>query len=175
MIVRSPYLRCLAAGLAIAGLACGETGGESSPPPAPAAPTEPAPAAPPPEPAAPPEPAPPAAPSAPDGGAAAATADPAAGAALYQTYCATCHGASGDGDTPFAQALDPPPTTHSNGNYMNTLTDAYLFRLIKEGGAAVGKSPNMAPWGGTLSDAQIRDVIAHIRALANPPYAGATP
>lgn len=98
-----------------------------------------------------------------------------AGAATYRTYCAACHGLTGDGDTPFADSLDPPPTAHSNGAYMNTLRDDYLFRLIKEGGAAVGKSPNMAPWGGSLSDAQIWNVIAHIRSLADPPYEAATP
>jgi len=96
------------------------------------------------------------------------TVDAAAGAATYRTYCAACHGATGDGDTPFAKTLDPPPTAHSNGAYMNALTDDYLFRLISQGGAAVGKSPAMAPWGGALSDAQIRNVIAHIRSLADP-------
>ncbi len=53
---------------------------------------------------------------------------------------------------------------------MNALDDAYLTKVIKEGGAAVGKSPLMAPWGGTLSDAQLADVIAFIRSLADPPY-----
>ena len=28
----------------------------------------------------------------------------------------------------------------------------------------------MAAWGGSLTDAQIRDVIAFIRTLADPPY-----
>ena len=53
---------------------------------------------------------------------------------------------------------------------MNALSDETLFRVISEGGSAVGKSPLMAPWGGTLSDDDIRDVIAFIRTLADPPY-----
>ena len=53
---------------------------------------------------------------------------------------------------------------------MNPLTDDYLFKVIKFGGAAVGKSPMMAPVGGLLSDQQIRNVIAFIRSLAKPPY-----
>jgi mono/diheme cytochrome c family protein len=53
---------------------------------------------------------------------------------------------------------------------MNTLGDDYLFTVIKKGGMAVGKSPNMAPWGGALSDEQIRNVVAYVRSLANPPY-----
>jgi mono/diheme cytochrome c family protein len=35
--------------------------------------------------------------------------------------------------------------------------------VIKNGAAAYGGSALMAPWGGTLSDAQIQDVIAYIR------------
>jgi mono/diheme cytochrome c family protein len=54
---------------------------------------------------------------------------------------------------------------------MNALSDDYLFEVIVKGGAAVGKSPLMAPWGGTLSDDGVRDVIAFIRTLADPPYA----
>jgi mono/diheme cytochrome c family protein len=53
---------------------------------------------------------------------------------------------------------------------MNALSDEYLFRVIKEGGPAVGKSPLMAPWGGVLRDDQIRDVVAFLRSLADPPY-----
>jgi mono/diheme cytochrome c family protein len=47
--------------------------------------------------------------------------------------------------------------------------------VIKLGGPAVGKSPLMAPWGGTLDDQQIRDVIAFVRTLADPPYEGPQP
>ncbi len=53
---------------------------------------------------------------------------------------------------------------------MNELSDDFLFRVIQQGGPSVGKSAMMAPWGGTLSDAQIRDVVAFVRTLAKPPY-----
>lgn len=101
---------------------------------------------------------------------AAVKADVAAGKADYQIFCASCHGPNGDGDGPVAQALDPKPAKHSDGNYMNPLTDDYLFKVIKFGGASVGKSAMMAPLGGSLSDQQIRNVIAFIRTLADPPY-----
>ena len=87
------------------------------------------------------------------------------GAKSYATFCATCHGATGDANTPIAQSLSPPPTRHNDGAYMGTLTDDYLAKVIKEGGAAVGKSPMMPPWGGSLSDAQVRAVVAFIRTL----------
>jgi mono/diheme cytochrome c family protein len=49
---------------------------------------------------------------------------------------------------------------------MKALTDDHLFKVIKDGGAAVGKSPLMAPWGGQLKDPEIWDVVAYIRSLA---------
>jgi len=163
---RVGVLPVLALAVALALLACGDSGEPKTAPPVPV----PAPA-PPPEPGATlaPEPTPLPTPEA-TGGKAPKAVDAAAGAASYTTFCAACHGVGGDGNTPFAQVLQPPPTKHNDGNYMNTLTDDYLFKIIKKGGMAVGKSPNMAPWGGALSDPQIRNVIAYIRTLADPPY-----
>lgn len=96
--------------------------------------------------------------------------DPAAGKAHYQALCAPCHGASGKGDGPAAAALDPKPRNHTDGAYMNTLSDEQLATVIKNGGAAVGKSPLMPPWRDSLNEAQVRDLIAHLRSLAVPPY-----
>ncbi len=92
----------------------------------------------------------------------------APGAVDYGAYCASCHGARGDGDGPLAGALDPRPAKHSDHDAMQALSDEYLFRVIQGGGSAVGKSPLMAPWGGSLSDQQIRDLVAFIRSLSSP-------
>jgi mono/diheme cytochrome c family protein len=153
--------RSLALGLVLVALGCGSE--ESAPAPAPPAP--PAASAPAPEPA--PEAAPAPAPV--------AAADPARGATHYQTLCASCHGPRGAGDGPAGQGLDPRPARHDDGAYMNALSNEHLFKVIEEGGAAVGKSPLMAPWGGALSDDQIRDVVAFVRSLAQPPYTGPQP
>lgn len=96
--------------------------------------------------------------------------DPQQGATHYASLCASCHGARGDGQGPAAAGLNPKPARHDDGTAMNDLSNDYLFKIIKEGGAAVGKSPLMAPWGGTLSDAQIWDVVAFVRSLAEPAY-----
>jgi mono/diheme cytochrome c family protein len=105
----------------------------------------------------------------------AASPDVAEGKQLYATYCASCHGAGGEGDGPVAAGLDPKPAKHTNGEYMNALSNEHLFKVTKEGGPAVGKSPLMAPWGGTLSDAQIWDVVAFMRSLAEPAFEGSVP
>jgi mono/diheme cytochrome c family protein len=107
--------------------------------------------------------------------AAAASPNVAKGATLYAANCASCHGPRGDGDGPVAVALVPKPAKHHDGAYMNKLTNEHLFRVIKEGGPSVGKSPLMAPWGGMLSDKQIWDVVAFVRSIADPPYAGKVP
>jgi mono/diheme cytochrome c family protein len=155
------FVLCLAA----AALACGsDERPDAQPTPASSAtppPAETAPAPPPAAPAAPPE--------------VVAAADPARGAVHYQALCASCHGPRGAGDGPAGQNLDPRPARHDDGAYMNALSNEHLFKVIKEGGAAVGKSPLMAPWGGALSDDQIRDVVAFVRSLADPPYTGPQP
>lgn len=96
--------------------------------------------------------------------------DPKAGKARYDLLCGSCHGTSGKGDGPAAAALTPKPRDHSDGKYMNTLTDKYVFDIIKGGGASAGKSPLMPPWAGQLSDQDIRNLVAYIRSLAVPPY-----
>ncbi len=97
-------------------------------------------------------------------------ADASRGQAQYAALCASCHGRRGGGDGPLAATLDPKPAQHDDGAYMNALSDEHLFTVIQRGGGAVGKSQLMGAWGGVLSDAQIRDVIAYIRTLAKPPY-----
>jgi len=143
-------------------------GGEESQPAATAPSAQPAATAPA------PVPAPPAA-AAPAAPAPAAKPDAASGVTLYAANCAACHGSRGDGDGPASVALVPKPAKHHDGAYMNALTNEHLFRVVKEGGPAVGKSPLMAPWGGMLSDAQIWDVVAFVRTLAEPPYTGSVP
>ena len=132
--------------------ACGDSG---SAPPSPTPPVE-KPAPKPPPPPKPPEPP---------------VDDPVGrGAEHYKLYCASCHGEGGAGDGPASAALDPKPVAHDDGRYMNSLSDEHLTKVITEGGVSVGKSPFMAPWGGSLSGEQIRDLVVFIRSLAVPPY-----
>lgn len=86
----------------------------------------------------------------------------------YATYCAPCHGSRGRGDGPLARMLVPRPARHSDTAFMNALSDEYLFRLLKEGGPALGKSPLMGAWSKNVSDQQIRDLVAFLRSLAEP-------
>lgn len=104
-------------------------------------------------------------------GEAAPSGDLKAGKELYQQRCAPCHGSDGKANTPTAHALKPKPRDHTNGKYMNALSNPHLQKVIKQGGPAVGKAPIMPPQA-DLSDQQIQDLIAFVRSLAVPPYKG---
>lgn len=90
----------------------------------------------------------------------------AQGKQLYQQFCASCHGEMGKGDGPAAAVLTPKPKDLTDKGYMGTKSDEQLFKVVKEGGVAGGLSPLMPPWATSLTDDQIRDVIAYLRSLA---------
>jgi mono/diheme cytochrome c family protein len=92
-------------------------------------------------------------------------ADVDEGKKLYGQFCASCHGQSGKGDGPAATALNPKPRDHTDKEYMSKLSDDDMLKVIKNGGASVGKSPLMPPWGASLKDDQIKDIIAYVRTL----------
>jgi mono/diheme cytochrome c family protein len=84
---------------------------------------------------------------------------------VYVHYCQTCHGDAGAGDGFNAFNLDPRPRDLSDPALQKKKTDADLADAIRRGGAGVGLSPLMPPWGRTLSDRQIGDVIPYLRTL----------
>ncbi|HET6756799.1 MAG TPA: c-type cytochrome [Burkholderiales bacterium] len=81
----------------------------------------------------------------------------ARGKALFEKYCATCHGKEGRGDGPAASALDPKPVDlvamaghHSDGDY--------AWKISNGRGA-------MPPWKGVLDEKQIWDVVNYVQDL----------
>jgi mono/diheme cytochrome c family protein len=88
--------------------------------------------------------------------------DPAAGARLYKRYCSGCHGADGRGG---AHTFMPHVQNLTRKEYIELIPDGYLYLVIAEGGEAVGKNSYMPAWESTLSEQDIKDIIAHIRAL----------
>ena len=92
-----------------------------------------------------------------------AQADPAKGAEVYKSYCATCHGDTGKGDGIAAAALDPKPRDLSNAEYVSGLTDEHIKKVVTEGGTSVGMSAAMPAWGGIIPEDDINNIIAHVR------------
>lgn len=82
-----------------------------------------------------------------------------AGAEVFRTNCATCHGPQGHGDGPAGQSLEPKP-----GNLAQVQTkagDDYLFWRIHDGKPGT----SMVAWKGILTDEQIWQAISFIRTL----------
>lgn len=84
--------------------------------------------------------------------------DPVSGREIYVNTCIRCHGIDGKGT--LGIKLVPPPADLTSPAVQNRL-DGTLFRRIHEG------KPNtaMGAWKHALSDEEIWDVLAYVRAL----------
>ena len=85
------------------------------------------------------------------------------GRETYQHYCLTCHGDTGAGDGFNAFNLDPHPTDLTAPAFQKAKTEAALKDAVQRGGAGVGLSPLMPPYGKTLTPDQIDQVVGYIR------------
>lgn len=99
------------------------------------------------------------------------TPKPPAGASrserLYYAFCAECHGTDGGGSWRATLFLIRPGDL-SDAARMSRHSDAYLFNIIKHGGAPVGR-PGMPAFGYHLSDAEIEALVQYVRTLARQP------
>ncbi|MBC8269404.1 MAG: cytochrome c [Rhodospirillaceae bacterium] len=85
---------------------------------------------------------------------------------VFKFYCAQCHGESGDGKgINVTEDFPVTPRAFNNAAEMNKLTDADLRNVIHEGGPIASKSEMMPPWGKTLSDEDIDNLVIKLRAL----------
>jgi cytochrome c6 len=89
------------------------------------------------------------------GSTAASAAD--AGAALYKSKCASCHGADGSGNTTVGKSLKVRDLRAAD---VQKLTDAELAKVTSDG---KGKMP---AYGKKLSADQIKSLVATIRLMA---------
>ena len=94
------------------------------------------------------------------------------GKEVSDRYCRACHDPE---STPERVSnldnLTPPlPHQFTDGNTLNNMSDADLLKIIADGGTALGKSPQTPAYRNTLTQAQIKAVVAYIRAVADPPY-----
>ena len=84
-------------------------------------------------------------------------ADAAAGKAVYDKKCKTCHGASGEGNAGLAKALGATIQPLGSAEVQG-MSDADLKKIITQ-----GKGKMKPPAG--LSDADVDNVIAYVRSL----------
>jgi mono/diheme cytochrome c family protein len=87
------------------------------------------------------------------------------GKALFEYYCATCHGTAGRGDGFNSYNLDPKPQDLTDQKLQSQRSDDDLATVIRSGGGAAGLSTAMPPWGRTLTELQIRNLVVYVRLL----------
>ncbi len=99
------------------------------------------------------------------------------GQRVYAQHCQVCHGPDGRGNGPAAPSLIPRPRDFTLGQFKYKSTapgqppsDADLIGVVANG---LPESA-MPYWKGTLSDADIRDVVAYIKTFS-PVFNNASP
>ena len=93
------------------------------------------------------------------------------GERIYGTYCAICHGESGEGqphwNVPNTDGTLPPPPLNGSGHTWHH-GDGTLYKQVKLGGDYLdlpGFTSGMPGFGDQLSHQEIIDVLAYVKSL----------
>jgi mono/diheme cytochrome c family protein len=94
----------------------------------------------------------------------------AQGKRIFYEQCVWCHADATPAGPSNRSNLTPVPPLLNDGATLNAESEEHLQQIITQGGAAIGKSAMMPPYGRTLSAEDIRAVISFARAIAQPAY-----
>ncbi len=94
----------------------------------------------------------------------------AEGKRVFYNNCVWCHADATPAGPSNRSNVTPTPPLLNDGSTMNGLSDEFMQNIVTLGGSAMGKSAMMPPWGRTLTQDEIRAVIAYARAIAQPAY-----
>lgn len=81
------------------------------------------------------------------------------GSYLFYVHCSQCHS-----DPPaegFVEIMRGVPTI-TDPRRVSSLDQGWLYRIISEGGSAVGKRSSMPPYEDVLTEADIRRIISYL-------------
>jgi mono/diheme cytochrome c family protein len=90
---------------------------------------------------------------------------------LADKYCSRCHDPeSSPQRVSNYDNLEVKPHPFTEGVTLNKMSDADLTSIILHGGPALNRSALMPPYGNTLSAADVKALIAYMRAISDPPF-----
>ena len=88
------------------------------------------------------------------------------GKRLFLHYCSPCHGEDADGaGRYFPSMMKPQPTDFLNSDYLQKTKKEIIFQAIKFGSQSLDKSSYSPPYGLTLRDEEIRNILAFLESL----------
>jgi len=98
------------------------------------------------------------------------------GKEVSEKYCTVCHDPESTPErvSNFDNLSPPAPHLFTDGNTLNPMSDSDLIKIIADGGPALGRSPQTPAYRNTLTPGETKAVVAYLRAVADPPYPGAT-
>lgn len=88
------------------------------------------------------------------------------GRRVFYQQCVWCHADSTPAGPSNRSNITPDPGLLNDSAALGKVNDESLRKIIATGGSGVGKSAMMPPYGSTLSEEEINDVIAYIRVIA---------
>jgi cytochrome c oxidase cbb3-type subunit III len=84
------------------------------------------------------------------------------GQVVFKTNCVLCHGDNADGTGRASVFYNPKPSNLLT----STQSAAYKSEIITRGGAALGRSATMPPWGLQLKEQEITDLNAYLQMIS---------
>jgi mono/diheme cytochrome c family protein len=84
-----------------------------------------------------------------------------AGKAMYQRYCASCHGANAEGGS--GNDLIPAAPDLTDKDWKHGSSDGEIFTVVKNG---VLPELNMVPFADQIKDPDIWHVVNYVKSLA---------
>jgi mono/diheme cytochrome c family protein len=80
----------------------------------------------------------------------------------WEKNCLKCHGPDGKGDTKMGKKLEVKDYT--DAKVQAEMKDEEMFKIIKEG-KKDGDKTKMKAYGGEISDAEMKALVAYVRAF----------